>query len=92
MSRADVVIIDLYPPWADCWVCGEPTPYKWGLAVNAYAELVANDYEGEWGGVPACQDCYEGHAQGLLTADTMQDWIQRRKLQAIALQHLIVRE
>ncbi len=62
MSR--VQIIDLNPIQEDCWCCGEfVLPLRHG--VPAYEDLVLpNDWEGEWGGRPACPRCHE--LQGLL--------------------------
>jgi hypothetical protein len=67
-------------------------PCRWGLPIDNCAELVSNDFEGEWGGVPACRECYEAHAEGLLTADTLAWWRRRRQLEARAMDALIVRE
>lgn len=60
-----VVVIDLNARWADCHVCGDPTPCQWGLPVwNGF--IVANDWPGTWGGVPACYSCWEKHERGEL--------------------------
>lgn len=84
---ADVTVIDLWPRWSDCWACGEPTPSRWGLAINQFAELVDNDdAETEWGGVPACQRCFQAHADGLLTADNQEQWRHRCEREAWAMQ------
>ena len=93
MNHANVNVVELFPPWVECWACGEPTPSKWGLPIRIdTVELTSNDYEGDWGGVPACRECFEGHAQGLLTADTLQDWKHRRFLKQRADQYFFVRE
>ena len=61
--QENVEVIDLGVPWADCWVCGEPS-LKQGIPV--YEDLILhNDYKGEWGGVPACPRCHA--VQQLLT-------------------------
>jgi hypothetical protein len=61
-----VLVIDLDERWADCWRCGELTPSRWGLPVWN-GELVSNDWQGEWGGVPACEACFDLHAAGKLS-------------------------
>lgn len=51
-----IEVIDLWPPWADCTICEEPTPLKFGIA--RYEDvIVPDDYEGEWGGSPVCERC-----------------------------------
>lgn len=61
----DVVIIDLWPPMAICCICGVPTLSRWGIPVDSEIGLiVANDYPGEWGGQPACSDCWRKHEGG----------------------------
>jgi len=58
-----MTIIDLWPIVADCVVCGDPS-YKSGIPT--YEGLVLpNDWDGEWGGQPACDSCRE--LQGSLT-------------------------
>ena len=66
-----VVVIDLYPPMAICCVCGKWDLSKWGVPVSAETALiVANDFEGDWGGKPACEDCWRKHdAGGLVGVD-----------------------
>jgi hypothetical protein len=88
----DVIVIDLWPHFAECWACGAFTPCRWGLPVGDCGKLVSNDYTGEWGGVPACQQCYQAHAEGLLTERTLVWWRRRMELKRRALEHLIVRE
>ena len=89
---ADMLVINLSEPWAECWACGAEAPYRWSLPIGRCAELVPNDYDGDWCGVPACQHCYEAHAQGLLTADNLTYWRRRAELARRALTHLIVRD
>lgn len=63
--EGDVEVINLSARWTDCTVCGEETPAAWGLPVwNGL--IVANDWPGEWGGVPACEACWEQHERGEL--------------------------
>lgn len=59
-----MVVIDLNERWADCHICGEPTPSRWGVPVWN-GEIVANDWPGEWGGVPACEKCWAEHERGM---------------------------
>ncbi len=54
-------VIDLNEYWTVCHRCNADTPHNWGLPVDENGEYVRNDYEGEWGGVPACEDCYTWH-------------------------------
>lgn len=82
----DVLEIHLYPPYAECWACGDETPARWGLPIRSdTAELADNDYEGDWGGVPACEACWRAHAEGLLTEASLRWWRQRRRREAEAL-------
>lgn len=81
----NVVVIELWPRWAECWACGADTPCHWGLPLDDTGQLVPNEYEGEWAGVPACKECYEAHAQGLLTEDTVVDWRHRKTLERKAM-------
>jgi hypothetical protein len=63
MSR--VQVIDLHPIQEYCWACGEfVIPLRHGLPVYE-DEILPNDWEGEWGGVPSCPRCYD--LQALLT-------------------------
>jgi hypothetical protein len=50
----------------DCHVCGGPSLASWGLPLNNNAEIVANDWPGEWGGAPACYTCWWLHERGKL--------------------------
>lgn len=36
--------------------------------------IVANDWPGEWGGVPVCKPCYERHERGELTEMPTSDY------------------
>ena len=59
------MVIYLNYPTATCCVCGEDCLSLWGLPVSSETgEIVANDFEGEWGGVPACQSCWSRHEHG----------------------------
>lgn len=60
---APVIVINMWEPCGDCVVCGEVS-FRSGIPM--YEDMVLhNDYEGEWGGQPACDRCRE--FQGLLT-------------------------
>jgi hypothetical protein len=55
---ARILLIELWPAWTECTICGEECLHRYGLAI--YEDLVVPDhYEGEWGGAPACLACYE---------------------------------
>jgi hypothetical protein len=56
-----ILIINLWEPWIDCHRCGKPAPCKWGLPVGEDGSYVPTWFQGEWGGVPACKECYEWH-------------------------------
>lgn len=57
--------INMQDHWTECTVCGADTPAEWGLPVwNGM--IVANDWPGEWGGVPACESCWAKHERGEL--------------------------
>jgi hypothetical protein len=57
--------IDMQESWTECIVCGAETPARRGLpAWNGM--IVANDWPGEWGAVPACEPCWGRHERGEL--------------------------
>lgn len=61
----NLLIIDLWPIWVTCCICGRHCPSTHGVPIDSEtAEIVANDFEGEWGGNPACEECHDRHAQG----------------------------
>lgn len=64
-NGAEMVVINMQEPWTECTVCGADTLEGWGLPIwNGL--IVANDWPGEWGGVPACESCWERHERGEL--------------------------
>lgn len=63
MPARDVVIIDLFPPQIQCWVCGACDLSRWGIPIYE-GRILRNEDEGEWGGVPACERCYSLHQAG----------------------------
>lgn len=77
---SDVQVIELFPIYIECAYCDAADLCKWGIPVSMNAEIVDNDYEGEWGGTPACRVCYEAHQQGLLTEATRYEWRKRQQL------------
>ncbi len=57
---ADVLTISMQALPADCWACGSPEATGSNFGIPIYEDLVLhNDYEGEWGGAPACPRCFE---------------------------------
>lgn len=63
MTNTDpVLVINLSEPWTNCSSCNKETPYKWGLPISEDGQIVPNWWPGEWGGVPACEECYKKHA------------------------------
>lgn len=62
---APVLVIDLYPPCIYCAVCGAHDLSRWGIPVSSEtAQIISNDSDEDWGGVPACESCWERHAAG----------------------------
>lgn len=54
----------------ECCICGEADLNRWGLPFCLdTGELVSNDFEGDWGGKPACRVCFAKHANGELTEE-----------------------
>ena len=57
----NVTVIDMGVPWADCCICGEPSLQ---MGIPVFEDLVLpNDYEGEWGGRPACPECFAAQSK-----------------------------
>lgn len=62
---AEPNVIYLQYPTAVCCICGITTVSQWGIPVSSEtAEIVANEFSGEWGAVPACRECHDRHAVG----------------------------
>jgi hypothetical protein len=75
-----VVVIELWPIVENCCICGEPS-YKSGIPM--YEDLVLpNDWQGEWGGKPACELCRR--LQGELTEPVRDDEFLRMRTFACA--------
>lgn len=69
MTGPPVLIIDLWSMHvATCAACDEETSATQSLPVDDNGAFVNNDYEGEWGGVPACRRCFDIHAAGGVAA------------------------
>lgn len=56
------IVIDLAPHETECYVCGCRIPMpsagpNYGIAVYE-DQIVPDDHEGEWGGVPVCKECF----------------------------------
>ena len=48
-----------------CSICGACDQCRWGIPVDSEtAQIVGNDFEGDWGGVPVCELCHSRHANG----------------------------
>lgn len=47
----------------ECNICGCEWESGWGVPVWNGVR-VANDWPGEWGGVPVCEPCFHRHAAG----------------------------
>jgi Zn-finger protein len=46
---------------AMCRNCGEPAGERHSLPVDETGEIVGVNYQGEWAGVPACEQCFHIH-------------------------------
>ena len=65
VNGCPVEIIDMFVPWVQCCLCGIHCPSTHGIPVDSGCGIiVANDFEGEWGGMPACKSCHDRHALG----------------------------
>lgn len=52
-----IIVIDLWPAEAECFVCEKVTGLRFG--VPRYEDLIVPDnYVGEWGGAAVCHLCY----------------------------------
>jgi len=58
-----MTIIDMWPIIAECVVCGAPS-HKSGIPMYE-GMVLPNDWDGEWGGQPACDRCRQ--IQGAIT-------------------------
>jgi hypothetical protein len=67
MSDGPILNIHMQTPgYGDvCFVCGGEASGFHGVPI-VNGDLVSNDWPGPWGGVPACEPCYEKHERGEL--------------------------
>lgn len=60
-----VTIIELSVATIICCMCGACDLQQWGIPVSSEsAQIVANDFAGECGAVPACRECFSKHEAG----------------------------
>ena len=78
---ARVCVINLTPCDAECWVCGGwIADLEFGIPIYE-DRVLPNSWQGDWGGVPACERCFEAQqklqasvtARGLLRIIARQD-------------------
>lgn len=50
-------VIEMWPMWIECHVCGSEDLSGYGIAIYEDQALPDN-HQGEWGGVPVCLQCY----------------------------------
>ena len=57
LEHLGIEVIDMWPPTADCFICGLETYVDFGLPV--YEDwILPNDWEDEWFGATVCARCY----------------------------------
>lgn len=80
----DFLLVDVSPRrGTTCAACGDETPVECGLPVDDAGDFVANDYTGEWAGVPACRRCYDFHAaHGPAALEAMVEELHRARAAA----------
>lgn len=65
-EKREVISMQSYS--AVCCICGVETGDKCGIPVATDGKLVglvvSNEYDGEWAGKPACQECFDDHSRG----------------------------
>jgi len=64
----EILEIRMQSNMIDCYICGEPDAYKWGVPIFN-GDIVSNDFpdelwNGNGGGVSVCRACYEKHERG----------------------------
>jgi len=60
--KPTVKMVDLWGLEVDCILCG--TTNSDSLFLPMYeGQVVPNDYEGEWAGMPVCRTCYRKHEE-----------------------------
>lgn len=64
------LLIDMNARCVTCCICGVATEMKWGIPVDAQTVLIVdNDFEGDWGNRPVCENCYKLHALGFFVGE-----------------------
>lgn len=53
----DINIIELWPHWTICTICGVDTPLKWSIPMYE-GKRVDTSKSDEWAGMPVCEGCY----------------------------------
>lgn len=66
-AAGPILTIRMQSGMVDCWICGEPTEYRWGVP-TCNGDLVSNDFPDDlWeGGQAVCESCFAKHARGEL--------------------------
>jgi hypothetical protein len=65
---SDILEIRMQSGMLDCYVCGEPTEYRFGIPIYN-GDIVSNDFPDDmWanggGGQSVCESCYLKHERG----------------------------
>jgi len=55
-----IKIINLWPIETECTICGKHHVMENSLPMYE-GEVLLDDYEGEWAGMPVCNKCYKKH-------------------------------
>jgi hypothetical protein len=53
-----ILVIELWPATTNCVICDAECLHRQGLAIWE-DRIVPDEYQGEWGGAPACPECFE---------------------------------
>ena len=60
-----IEIINMNPPRpCDCFLCGQECGGDNCGVPTFNGDVVSNDWNGEWGSKPVCQECFDKHADG----------------------------
>lgn len=63
-------VVDLHSICSVCSTCGVETESRWGLPISSTTgQIVENEFDGEWGAIPACQACHDDHALGAFVGE-----------------------
>jgi len=55
-----IQVITLWPPETECVLCEKWCYLEYSLPMYE-GEIVPDDYEGQWGGMPVCKECFKEH-------------------------------